>query len=69
MRKLIVAISTLALVTSAAFADVIADRKAVMKENGRQVGVLVKEFRQRVSVIGAVQKPGVVELTGPKTVL
>jgi polysaccharide biosynthesis/export protein len=33
-----------------------------------QVGVLVKEFRQRVSVIGAVQKPGVVELTGPKTV-
>jgi polysaccharide biosynthesis/export protein len=34
-----------------------------------QVGVLVKEFRQRVSVIGAVQKPGVVELTGPKTVL
>jgi polysaccharide export outer membrane protein len=33
-----------------------------------QVGVLVREFRQRVSVIGAVQKPGVVELTGPKTV-
>ncbi|HEY2921101.1 MAG TPA: polysaccharide biosynthesis/export family protein, partial [Candidatus Binatia bacterium] len=33
-----------------------------------QVGVLVKEFRQRVSIIGAVQKPGVVELTGPKTV-
>jgi polysaccharide export outer membrane protein len=34
-----------------------------------QVGVLVKEFRQRVSVIGAVQKPGVFELTGPKTVI
>ncbi len=34
-----------------------------------QVAVLVKEFRQRVSIIGAVQKPGVVELTGPKTVL
>jgi polysaccharide export outer membrane protein len=33
-----------------------------------QVGVLVKEFRQRVSVIGAVQKPGMIELTGPKTV-
>jgi polysaccharide export outer membrane protein len=33
-----------------------------------QVGVLVKEYRQRVSVIGAVQKPGVIELTGPKTV-
>ena len=42
MRKLIFAISALALVTSAAFADVIADRKAVMKENGKQVGVLVK---------------------------
>ena len=34
-----------------------------------QIGVLVKEFRQRVSIIGAVQKPGVVELTGPKTVI
>jgi polysaccharide biosynthesis/export protein len=33
-----------------------------------QVGVLVKEYRQRVSIIGAVQKPGIVELTGPKTV-
>jgi polysaccharide export outer membrane protein len=34
-----------------------------------QVGVLVREFRQRASVIGAVQKPGVVELTGPKTII
>ena len=34
-----------------------------------QVGVLIKEFRQRASVIGAVQKPGVFELTGPKTVI
>jgi polysaccharide export outer membrane protein len=34
-----------------------------------QIGVLVKEFRQRASVIGAVQKPGVFELTGPKTVI
>ncbi|MDO9307318.1 MAG: cytochrome c, partial [Mesorhizobium sp.] len=42
MRKLILAISALALATTAAFADVIADRKAVMKENGKQVGVLVK---------------------------
>ena len=33
-----------------------------------QIGVLVKEFRQRVSIIGAVQKPGVFELTGPKTI-
>jgi polysaccharide export outer membrane protein len=34
-----------------------------------QVGVLIKEFRQRASVIGAVQKPGVFELTGPKSVI
>jgi polysaccharide export outer membrane protein len=34
-----------------------------------QVGVLIKEFRQRASIIGAVQKPGVFELTGPKTVI
>jgi polysaccharide export outer membrane protein len=34
-----------------------------------QVGVLVTEFRQRVSVIGAVLKPGTVELTGPKTLI
>lgn len=34
-----------------------------------QVGVTITEYRQRASVIGAVQKPGVFELTGPKTVL
>jgi polysaccharide export outer membrane protein len=34
-----------------------------------QVGVLVMEFRQRVSVMGAVRKPGVFELTGPRTVV
>lgn len=34
-----------------------------------QVGVLVTEHRQRVSVIGAVSKIGVFELTGPKTVI
>ena len=34
-----------------------------------QVGVMVAEYRQRVSVMGAVQKPGVFELTGPKTVI
>jgi polysaccharide biosynthesis/export protein len=34
-----------------------------------QVGVLVTEYRQRVSVIGAAVKPGVFELTGPKTVI
>jgi polysaccharide export outer membrane protein len=34
-----------------------------------QVGVLVTEFRQRFSVMGAVQKAGVFELTGPRTVV
>ena len=34
-----------------------------------QVGVLIREFRQRASVIGAVLRPGVFELTGPKTVI
>jgi polysaccharide export outer membrane protein len=34
-----------------------------------QVGVLVMEFRQRVSVIGAVQRPGIFELRGPQTVI
>jgi polysaccharide biosynthesis/export protein len=34
-----------------------------------QVGVLITEYRQRVSVMGAVQKPGVFDLTGPKTVI
>jgi polysaccharide export outer membrane protein len=34
-----------------------------------QVGVLVTEHRQRVSVIGAVSKAGVLDLTGPKTVI
>jgi polysaccharide export outer membrane protein len=34
-----------------------------------QVGVFIAEYRQRVSVIGAVQKAGVIELTGPKTVI
>ncbi|HKY08340.1 MAG TPA: polysaccharide biosynthesis/export family protein [Candidatus Binatia bacterium] len=34
-----------------------------------QIGVMVTEYRQRVSVMGAVQKPGVFELTGPKTVM
>ena len=34
-----------------------------------QVGVLITEYRQRVTVMGAVQKPGVFELTGAKTVI
>lgn len=42
MKKLILAVSALALVGSAAFADPIADRKAIMKERGGLVGGLNK---------------------------
>ncbi len=41
MRKLIFAISALALATSAALADPIADRQALMKANGKAMGILV----------------------------
>jgi polysaccharide export outer membrane protein len=34
-----------------------------------QIGILVTEYRQRASVMGAVQRPGVFELTGPKSVI
>jgi cytochrome c556 len=40
MRKLVLALSSMALVTSAAWADPITDRKAVMKERGGLVGGL-----------------------------
>jgi cytochrome c556 len=42
MRLPVLVISSLALVTSAAFADPIADRKALMKERGGIVGQLSK---------------------------
>ena len=42
MRKLILAISTVALAVSAAYADPIADRKAIMKERGGLAGNLAK---------------------------
>lgn len=42
MRKLILAISTVALAVSAAYADPIADRKAIMKERGGLIGSLSK---------------------------
>ncbi len=42
MRKLILAISTLVLVASSAYADPIADRKAIMKERGGLIGGLSK---------------------------
>jgi len=42
MRKLILAISTFAFAVSAAYADPIADRKAIMKERGGLIGALAK---------------------------
>jgi cytochrome c556 len=42
MRKLILAISTVAFAVTAAYADPIADRKAIMKERGGLVGGLAK---------------------------
>lgn len=45
MRKFALAVSAIVLVTGAAFADVIANRQAVMKQNGKQVGVLVDMVR------------------------
>ncbi|UDL91569.1 cytochrome c [Mesorhizobium sp. PAMC28654] len=42
MRKLVLAISMLALAGSAAFADPILDRQALMKERGKIVGGLSK---------------------------
>lgn len=42
MRRFVLAVSALALVTTAAFADIVADRQAVMKQNAKEVGVLVK---------------------------
>ena len=42
MRKLVIAISMLALAASAAFADPILDRQALMKERGKIAGGLLK---------------------------
>jgi len=42
MRKLVIAISMLAVAGSAAFADPILDRQALMKERGKVVGGLAK---------------------------
>ena len=42
MRKLVIAISMLALAGSAAFADPILDRQALMKERGKIVGGMSK---------------------------
>ena len=42
MRKLVLAVSMLAFAGSAAFADPIADRQALMKERGKLVGGLAK---------------------------
>ncbi|MEO5756011.1 MAG: cytochrome c [Mesorhizobium sp.] len=45
MRKLVIAISMLALAASAAFADPILDRQALMKERGKIVGGLSKVIK------------------------
>ena len=63
MRKLILAISALALVTSAALADVIADRKAVMKENAKEVGVLVKMVKGEADFDAAAVKAALTALS------
>ena len=42
MRKLILAISTITLAVSAAYADAISDREAIMKERGQLIGGLAK---------------------------
>lgn len=42
MKKLVFAVTALALISTAAFADVISDRQAAMKANAKEVGVLVK---------------------------
>lgn len=46
MRTLILAIAALALTGSTAFADPIADRKALMKERGKLVGTLVPMVKE-----------------------
>jgi polysaccharide export outer membrane protein len=55
--------------TTAEMEQVLKERYAAYLRNPL-VGVTVKEYHsQRVSVIGAVQRPGVFELTGPKTLI
>ncbi|MCS6927343.1 MAG: polysaccharide export protein [Candidatus Binatia bacterium] len=55
--------------TTAEMEKILKERYATYLRNPL-VGVTVKEYRsQRVSVIGAVQRPGVFELTGPKTLI
>lgn len=62
------AITATGLTTTALEGELRAHYKTYLREP--QVGVMVKEYRsQRVSVIGAVQRPGVFELTGPKTLV
>lgn len=53
MRKLILAISTVSLFVGAAYADPIADRKAIMKERGPLIGSLVKMAKGEAAFDGA----------------
>jgi cytochrome c556 len=56
MRKLILAVSAVALAVSAAYADPIADRKAIMKERGGLVGGLAKMAKGEVAFDAAAVK-------------
>ena len=79
MRKLVIAISLLALAGTAALADPIADRKALMKANGKAAGMLApmvkgeKPFDAAVvlealtTINGNAQKIDVVALFPPGT--
>jgi cytochrome c556 len=49
MRKLILAVTTVAVAVTAAYADPIADRKALMKERGGLIGGLVKMVKGEVA--------------------
>jgi cytochrome c556 len=53
MKKLVIAISTLAFASVAAYADPISDRQALMKERGKLVGALSKVVKGEQEFDGA----------------
>src|SRR5713101_2231423 len=60
---------TVAGLTTSALEQTLQERYKEYLRNP-QIGVFVKEYRsQRISVIGQVRKPGVFELSGPKTLI
>ncbi|WP_378943732.1 c-type cytochrome [Mesorhizobium sp. ANAO-SY3R2] len=64
MRRFILAVSALALATTAAFADIVADRQAVMKENAKQVGVLAKMVKGEAAFDAAAVLAALTALNG-----